>query len=100
MTMMIEMRTYTLVPGGVKEYLRIYNETGRSVQLEILGQLVSLMTPETGELNQLVFLWAFPSFEARRERRARLMTDDRFTEFRKSVRHLLVSQENRLLNAV
>ncbi len=52
--MIHEIRTYSLVPGGVREYLRIYNELGREVQTQLLGNLVALMTPETGDLNQLV----------------------------------------------
>ena len=95
--MLHELRTYTLVPGGVREYLRLYNEPGRAVQTELLGRLVTLMQPESGDLNQLIYLWAFDDFEDRRARRARLMADERFTAFRQSVRHLLVRQESQLM---
>ena len=96
--MLHELRTYTLVPGGTREYLRIYNEMGREVQTRLLGHLVVLLVPEGGDLNQLLFIWAFDNYEARTERRAQLMADPAFTEFRKAVRHLLVKQESRLLN--
>lgn len=95
--MIHELRTYTLVPGGIREYLRLYNESGRAVQTRLLGNLVALMTPESGDLNQLVFHWAFNSFEERASRRSALMADAQFAEFRKSVRHLLIQQESRLL---
>ncbi len=94
---MVEIRTYTLQPGGVAEYLRLYNELGRSVQVEILGDLVGLYQPETGDLNQLVFVWQFDSFEERARRRRQLMEDERFAVFRKATRGLLVKQENRLM---
>lgn len=97
--MIHELRTYTLVPGGTREYLRIYNETARALQTRMLGNLVTLMTPESGDINQLVFLWAYDSHEERARRRAQLMADASFTEFRKSVRHLLVRQDSRLLTA-
>lgn len=97
--MFYELRTYSLVPGGTKEYLRLYNELGREVQIGILGNLVSLMTPESGDQNQLVFLWAFESYEDRKIRRKKLLEDSRFTEFRKASRHLLTNQENRLFSA-
>lgn len=97
--MIYELRRYTLIPGGVREYLAKYNEMGRAVQVRILGDLVSLMQPESGDLNQLVFLWRYENFEERRVRRAALMEDAQFTEFRKAVRHLLVAQENQLLTA-
>lgn len=96
--MIHEIRTYTVVPGGVREYLRIYNESGRAVQTRLLGNLVALLTPESGDVNQLVFHWAFSSYEDRARRRAELLADADFTTFRKSVRHLLVQQESRLLS--
>ena len=97
--MIHELRTYTLVPGGVREYLRLYNESGREIQQRLLGNLVALLTPESGDLNQLVYLWAFESHDERARRRAQLMADAGFADFRKSVRHLLVRQESRLLSA-
>ena len=96
--MIHEIRTYTVVPGGVREYLRIYNESGRAVQTRLLGHLVALLTPESGDVNQLVSHWAFSSYEDRARRRAELLADADFTAFRKSVRHLLVQQESRLLS--
>lgn len=98
--MIYELRTYTLTPGGVREYLRIYNAAAREVQVSVLGQLVSLLQPESGDLNQLIFLWAFDNFEDRRNRRTRLLENSQFAEFRKSVKHLLVRQESQLLTAI
>ncbi|AZG10655.1 MAG: NIPSNAP family containing protein [Bordetella sp. SCN 67-23] len=95
--MMVEMRTYTLVPGGGAEYLRLYNPSARALQTRILGNLAGLYQSETGELNQLVFLWAYESLDERASRRAVLAADAEFAAFRKSVRHLLVRQESRIL---
>lgn len=97
--MIHELRTYTLVPGGLREYLRLYNESGREIQQRLLGNLVALLTPDSGDLNQLVFLWAFETHDERARRRTQLMADPGFAEFRKSVRHLLVRQESRLMSA-
>jgi len=96
--MLHELRTYTLVPGGTRDYLRIYNEMGREVQTRLLGHLVVLLVPDGGDLNQLLYIWAFDSYEERTKRRAKLMVDPVFTDFRKAVRHLLVKQESRLLS--
>jgi hypothetical protein len=95
--MIHEIRTYTLIPGGVPEYLRIYNEIGRAVQVRLLGNLIALLQPETGDLNQLVYIWGFKDLAIRTERRATLAADSEFAAYRKAVRHLLVRQENRLL---
>lgn len=96
--MIYELRTYTLTPGGAREYIKTYEEQGREVQVRVLGQLVKFLQPESGDLNQLIYLWAFESFEDRRARRAQLLQDPQFTAFRKAVRHLLVRQESQLLN--
>jgi len=96
--MLVEMRTYTLVPGGVAEYLRLYEGDARALQTRVLGDLAGLYQTETGELNQLVFLWRYASAEDRVRRRGELMADPGFTAFRKATRHLLVRQENRMLS--
>lgn len=98
--MIVEMRTYTLVPGGVKQYLDKYNELGRARQTEILGNLLGLYQSESGNLNQLVFLWEYEDMNDRAKRRASLMSDPVFTEFRQTTRMLLLSQENRFLTTV
>ncbi|EON13851.1 NIPSNAP family protein [Pandoraea sp. SD6-2] len=95
--MLLEQRTYTLVPGGAAEYLRLYAEFGRESQERILGKMLGCYTTEVGTLNQLVYFWPFESLQQRSERRAELMADERFKVFRGKVRHLLVRQENQIL---
>lgn len=95
--MIVEQRIYTLCTGGVPEYVRVYNELGRAVQVEILGQLLGFYQYEIGELNQLMFLWGFDSLDERARRRQVLMADARFKQFRDATRHLLLRQDNRLL---
>lgn len=95
--MFIEQRTYTLVPGGVAEYLRLYAACGRAPQEQALGTMVGCFATEVGPLNQLVYLWAFASLDERARRRAALMADPAFSVFRGKVRHLLVRQENQIL---
>jgi hypothetical protein len=98
--MIHEIRTYTLVPGGVREYLRIYNEMGREVQTRVLGQLLAVLVPESGDINQLVYQWGFESYEDRERRRTQLLADPQFAEFRKQVRHLMVKQDSRVFKPV
>ena len=95
--MYVEQRTYTLVPGGTAEYVRIYQEQGQPVQEKHLGSMLGCFTREVGELNQLVYLWPFSSLDERARRRAALMADADFAAFRKQIRHLVIRQENTLL---
>ncbi|MCM2484139.1 NIPSNAP family protein [Burkholderia glumae] len=95
--MFVEQRTYTLVPGGVAEYLQLYAACGHAAQERALGTMVGCFATEIGPLNQLVYLWAFASLDDRSRRRALLMADPEFRTFRGKVRHLVVRQENQIL---
>jgi len=95
--MFIEQRVYSLVPGGAAEYIKTYEELGRSVQERILGGPLGCYTREIGELNQLVYLWSFTSMDERTRRRAELAADPEFKVFRGKIRHLVLKQENSIL---
>ena len=95
--MFVEQRIYSLVPGGTAEYIKIYEESGRTVQERILGPMLGYYTRDIGELNQLVYFWSFDSMDERTRRRTELMADAEFKVFRGTIRHLVVKQENTLL---
>ena len=95
--MFIEQRIYSLVPGGTAEYIKIYEELGRSIQERILGGLLGYYTREVGELNQLVYFWSLTSMDERTQRRAELAADADFKAFRGKIRHLVLKQENSIL---
>ena len=96
--MYVEQRTYSLVPGGPAQYFKAYNGRPREIQCAILGKLIGVYQSESGELNQVIFLWAFESLDERVRRRRELMADPEFAEFRKATRALLVKQESRMLS--
>lgn len=95
--MFVEQRTYSLVPGGTAEYIRLYEEGGRAVQERILGPMLGCYTRDVGELNQLVYFWRFESMDDRTRRRQALMADPEFKDFRGRIRHLVLKQENTIL---
>ena len=95
--MFVEQRTYSLVPGGTAEYIKLYEECGRAVQERILGPMLGYYTRDIGELNQLVYFWSFESMDERTRRRTELMADVEFKVFRGKVRHLVLKQENTIL---
>ena len=97
MNMFVEQRIYSLVPGGTAEYIRIYEECGRAIQERILGEMLGYYTRDIGELNQLVYLWAFTSMDERTRRRIELAADPDFKIFRGKIRHLVLKQESSIL---
>jgi hypothetical protein len=95
----VEERNYGLVPGGVPRYLEVWHQRGRGPQVRHLGEPLGVYSVEVGQLNTLVYLWCFADLAERSRRRAALAADPDFTTFRREVRDLMVSQENRILIA-
>jgi hypothetical protein len=95
----VEERNYGLVPGGVPRYLDAWHRSGRGPQVRHLGEPLGVYSVEIGALNTLVYLWSFADLAERGRRRAALAADPDFTAFRRQVRELMVSQENRILVA-
>ncbi len=95
--MIVEERIYNLVVGGAPEYLRRYEADGLDIQRRILGRLVGYFSTECGPLNQVVHLWAYDSHDDRAKRRALLLADPGWQAYVKTIRPLVISQENKIL---
>jgi len=79
--MIYEMRTYTLKPTRVADWLALYKQEALAVQQEHLGNLVGFFTTEFGVANQVVHIWAYESLDDRSARRARMAADPRWAAF-------------------
>ena len=95
--MIVEERIYTLEVGKAPEYLRLYEQEGLAIQTPILGNLIGYFSSEIGELNLIVHMWGYESFEERTRRRAELMADAGWQAYVAKVRPLVLRQENRIL---
>ncbi len=95
--MIVEERIYTLHPGKVPEYLRLYESEGLAIQTRILGRLIGYFTTEVGPLNQIIHMWGYDSLEERTRRRAELMADAGWKAFVVKLQPLILTMENKLL---
>ncbi|HCV40065.1 MAG TPA: NIPSNAP family protein [Pseudomonas sp.] len=86
--MFYELRTYTLDPLKMADWLALYQSHALAVQREHLGNLVGFFTSEFGEVNQVVHLWAYASLDERMARRAAMAADLRWAEFSRLNREL------------
>jgi NIPSNAP protein len=94
----VEMREYTLVPGKVPEYFKLYETEGMAIQRQILGRNLGYYSTEVGpSINQVVHLWAYESFDDRVERRRQLGADPGWQAYVKKIRPMIVAQTNRIL---
>lgn len=73
--MIYEMRTYTAHPGQLGSWLKTFEAKRLPILKRHLGTLVAAFTPDTGELNQLVQIWAYEDYADRAKRRAALWSD-------------------------
>jgi hypothetical protein len=97
--MIVEMREYTLAPGRVPEYFKLYKAEGMAIQREILGRNLGYYSTEIGpSLNQIVHLWAYESFDDRLARRKRLQAHPGWQAYVQKMRPMLVAQTGRILN--
>jgi hypothetical protein len=97
--MLIEERCYVLNAEYTPAmYLEAYRQTGAlELQMKTLGRLLGYFVTEVGELNALVHLWGYDSFEERARRRALLATEPAWHDYLAAVRPMLKSMHNRLL---
>jgi NIPSNAP protein len=95
--MIVEERIYTLHAGKVPEMVKLYGEEGLPLQEAYLGKFIAYFTTETGNLNQVVFMWSFDSLDDRAARRERMARDAKWQAYLKKVQPLILTQENRIL---
>ena len=95
--MFIEKRTYTLYPGKVADYMKIYQADGLAIQTRILPKLVGWYYSDIGELNQIVHMWAYEDMKQRTTKRAELGADPGWQSYVAKVRPLVMRQESQIL---
>jgi hypothetical protein len=96
--MLVEERCYVLqMPYGPQDYLKLYEAEGLAIQRAALGNLLGYFHTEVGELNTMVHLWGYESYEDRAKRRALLAADAGWQRYLDRIRPLIASMSNRLL---
>ncbi|MFC3339939.1 NIPSNAP family protein [Paracandidimonas soli] len=95
--MVVEERIYTLHHGKVPEYLALYEQDGRDIQLRILGCNVGYYSVDIGPQNTVVHLWAYDSLAERERRRAALTQNPEWQAYILKIRPLILVQETRIL---
>lgn len=95
--MIVDQRTYTLHPGRVPEYLRLYEQEGLAIQEPILGNLIGYFYTDIGPLNQVVHMWGYEDLADRERRRAQLQEDPGWQAYLPKVMPLVVTMQNAIL---
>lgn len=95
--MFVEQRTYTIKPGMVPAYLKLYEAEGLNVQSRHLGKPIGYYSSEIGELSQIVHMWAYDDLNDRQRRRAALYGDAEWQAVVSRLFAMIDRMENRIL---
>lgn len=95
--MIVEQRIYTFAPGKVNAYLDLYEMQGLPLAKEKLGMPLGVFYTEVGQLNTVVSLWGYKSFEDRLNRRAELSQEAGWKKYAEQALPLVLNQQTSLL---
>ena len=73
--MLIDHRTYRVLPGRVPAQLELYSKLAYPVQLRYMGEPHYYLVSETGQLNTFVHGWVYESAGDREAKRAKMAQD-------------------------
>ncbi len=96
----VDMRTYTIRPRGLPEYLKLFEDMALPVMVRYIGAPVGYYISEIGALNQVVHLWGFDSLADMEARRAARNADPAWPEYLAASAHLVMAQEDRIIRRV
>ena len=94
--MIVDLRTYTVKPGKLAAYLKLYHDHAWPLQQKYLGTCLGWYTVAEGTLNTVVHMWRYDSQADRETRRATMAQDPGWKEFLRLSEEagLLLKQEN------
>lgn len=96
--MIVDHRTYDMIPGKLPEFLRIYEQLALPLQTKYLGAPVGwFVSMDIGELNQVVHMWKYADLTDRAARRAKLAADPAWGEYLKAAMPLMQKMQNKIL---
>ena len=98
--MLIEMRTYIIKPGELNNFINIYDKEIREIHTKILGNQIGFFYTEVGNVNEVVHLYGYDSYEDRQSRREVLSKSPEFKAYILKVKDLIVEMKNKLMNPV
>jgi hypothetical protein len=97
--MIIDLRIYTVKPGRVGDFVKMYQEHAWPLQVKYLDRCIGWYTGLEGQLNQIVQVWAYESQADRERRRIAMNEDPEWKSYlaRMGESGLLLHTENRFL---
>lgn len=96
--MIVEQRTYDIIPGKLATFTALYECEGLAVQAGHLGMLLGYYSSEFGDLNQVVHLWGYEDLADRQARRTALFDDPAWLAYFDKVIPIVARQRSVILH--
>lgn len=96
--MIYELKTYSIAPGRMSDCHRLYGEEGYAHFKPFEPNLLGYFTSEVGDLNRLVQIWKFESYEQRQQMLSSLRASPDFRRFGEKIGPLLQNQSCMLMS--
>jgi len=95
--MIVNIRTYTLVPRMMPKYLKLFEELAMPLMqrhgIELMGYYSSVVGPQ----NQVVHLWRYDSMADMETKRAARNEDPGWLAFQQQTEGLVMMQEDKIM---
>ena len=91
------MRTYKIRPGELQNFIKIYDEEIREIHTKILGNQIGFFYTEIGDINEVVHLYGYESYEDRQARRITLSKQPEFISYLNKVKNIIIKMQNKLM---
>lgn len=95
--MIVEMRTYKIRPGELQNFIKIYDKEIREIHTKILGNQIGFFYTEIGDINEVVHLYGYESYEDRQARRITLSKQPEFISYLNKVKNIIIEMQNKLM---
>jgi len=94
--MIVDVRTYDIVPRKMKTYLSLFEEYAMPVLRDYIGEPLGYFVVEHGPLNQVVHMWGYENLADLEEKRQAREADPRWDDYLSKSEGLVASQNNKL----
>jgi len=97
----VDIRTYTTLPGKLNAWLALYEADGYPIQVKHLGEPVGFFQSEVGEQNQVVHIWKYASMAEREQKRGAMYKDPAWLAYLKKSAEAgyMQHQENKVMKS-
>jgi hypothetical protein len=95
--MLIDLRTYTYLPGKFRKFLKGYQEVGFALTSKHLGSTLGVLRSESGIQNRTFQFFMYEDSDHRDRCRAGMLADPAWADFVKMDSDALLQQSNALL---